>query len=85
MDRIALVARFVVDEFLPDVPVGDLHPDDDLQADGIVDSLGVLRIIAWLQDEFGLDPDTIELDPEAFRSVRTITALLERHVPAGAG
>ena len=39
----AKIKQFIVDEFMPDVPVEDLEDDFDLLTGGVVDSLGLLR------------------------------------------
>ena len=67
MSHIATVTRFVLDEFLPDVPESELGPDYDLVAGGVIDSLGLLRLIAWLAERFDLPVDDLELDPDSFR------------------
>ena len=54
----------------------ELPPDYDLVATGVVDSLGLLKVIAWLEDRFGLAIDDLELDPESFRSVAAIDAFV---------
>ncbi|MCE7081103.1 phosphopantetheine-binding protein [Streptomyces sp. ST2-7A] len=76
-----LIKRFLVDEFLPDTEPADLDPDYDLTAGGVVDSLGLLKIIAWLEHRFDLVADELELDPESFRTVRAIDAFV-RHAAA---
>ena len=39
----AKIKAFIVEEFMPDVPVEDLEDDYDLLTGGVVDSLGLLR------------------------------------------
>lgn len=70
------VKEFVVKEFLPDVPAGELADDLDLMANGVIDSLGLLKVIAWLEDRYGVDTDAVDLDPESFTSVAAIAAFL---------
>ncbi|HVK24118.1 MAG TPA: phosphopantetheine-binding protein [Actinokineospora sp.] len=68
------IKRFVLAEFLPDVPASELSDDLDLIDNGVIDSLGLLKLLAWLEDRFALPVDDIELDPDA---LRTITAIGE--------
>jgi acyl carrier protein len=77
MDTIEEIKRFVVAEFVPDITVADLDTDYDLVAGGVIDSLGFLKVLAWLEDRFELDSDAVELDPDRFRSVGAIAALVE--------
>jgi acyl carrier protein len=74
MDRTTDVAQFIVDEFAPDIDARELDPDYDLLESGIVDSLGVLTVLAWVEDRFGVEIDVGEIDEDQFRSVRAICA-----------
>lgn len=70
------VKEFIVREFLPDVPADELADDLDLMANGVIDSLGLLKIIAWLEDRYDVNTDAVDLDPESFASVASIAAFL---------
>jgi acyl carrier protein len=76
MEYAQAVKEFVLKEFLPDVPADDLADDLDLMANGVIDSLGLLKVIAWLEDRYGVDTDAVDLDPESFTSVAAIAAFL---------
>ena len=66
------IKQFIVDEFMPDVPVEDLDSDFDLLTGGVVDSLGLLQVVAWLETEFDVAVDDSELGPDSFRTVDAI-------------
>ncbi|MFI7011256.1 phosphopantetheine-binding protein [Streptomyces sp. NPDC050145] len=70
------VKRFVVEEFLPDVSPQDLDADLDLLDGGVIDSLGLLKVIAWIESTYDIDTDDLDLDPDAFRSVTAIAAFV---------
>jgi acyl carrier protein len=72
MSHIDAIKRFLIDEFLPDVSAGELDVEQDLLSDGLIDSLGVLKLITWLEDKFSLTIGDAELDPDNFRSVAAI-------------
>lgn len=84
MDHTDTIKRFVIDEFLPDVSIEELSSDDDLLANGIVDSLGLLKVIAWLEHQFQLPVDDVELSPDSFRSVAAINSFIENTRQVGA-
>ncbi|HEX6358868.1 phosphopantetheine-binding protein [Actinophytocola sp.] len=84
MSNIDVITAFVVEEFLPGSAPADLPADYDLLATGVVDSLGLLKVIAWLEDRFELAIDDLELEPDSFRSVSAIDAFVTRAgQPAG--
>jgi acyl carrier protein len=74
----AKIKQFIVDEFMPDVPVEDLDDDFDLLTGGVVDSLGLLKVVAWLEDEFDIGVDDSELGPDSFRTVAQIKAFVDQ-------
>jgi acyl carrier protein len=63
---------------MPDVPVEELDDDFDLLTGGVVDSLGLLKVVAWLEDEFDIGVDDSELGPESFRTVAAIKAFVDQ-------
>lgn len=77
-DQTHAIKAFVVDEFMPDVPIEQLDADDDLYAGGIIDSLGLLQVIVWLEETFALVLDDAEISPETFRSVNAISAFVDQ-------
>jgi acyl carrier protein len=77
MSHTDTIKKFVIDEFLPDVSAADLAVDYDLLADGVVDSLGLLKLIAWVEDHFQLAVHDTDLDPNNFRSVQAIDQFIE--------
>jgi acyl carrier protein len=77
MSNVDTIKKFVIDEFLPDVSAADLAVDYDLLADGVIDSLGLLKMIAWVEDHFQLAVHDTDLDPNNFRSVGAIDSFIE--------
>ena len=81
----AKIKQFIVDEFMPDMSPDELDSDFDLQTGGAVDSLGLLKLVAWMESEFGVSVDESELGPDSLRTVDSIKAFIdERREPANA-
>jgi acyl carrier protein len=86
MSHVDTIKQFVLEEFLPDVSTHELGVDHDLLADGVIDSLGVLKLIAWVEDHFELAVDDTALDPNNFRSILAIDSFIKgSSKPATAG
>jgi acyl carrier protein len=77
MNHTQTITKFLVDEFLPDVPADSLAADYDLLAGGAIDSLGLLKVIAWLEDRFDVVVDDIEIEPDNFRTVAAMNAFVQ--------
>jgi acyl carrier protein len=59
----------------PDQPV---RGDTDLLLTGLVDSLGVIDIVAWLEDRLGVDIDPVDIVLEHFQTVDRMVAFAGR-------
>lgn len=72
---------FIQENFLymrPDLQYAD---DDSLLAKGVIDSLGVMEIVGFLEETFGLTVDQDEVTEQNFGSV----AAIARYVAAKRG
>jgi len=77
MNTAITVTQFIVDEFAPDIRADQLDPDHDLLDGGIIDSLGLLTIVAWIEDRFAVAVDAGEIGEDDLRSVRAVCSLIE--------
>lgn len=77
MNHTQTITKFLVDEFLPDVSAESLPADYDLLSGGVIDSLGLLKVIAWLEDRFDVVVDDIEIEPDNFRTVAAMNAFVQ--------
>ena len=62
------IAQFIVDEFAPDLRASQIDTDYDLLEGGIIDSLGLLTIVAWIEDRFGVAVDAGEIGEDDLRT-----------------
>lgn len=51
--------------------------DTDLLLTGAVDSLGVVRITQWLEDNYSIEVDPLEVTLENFQTVERMVAYVE--------
>lgn len=72
------IRGYVVTQFLAGEDTADLTADFDLIDNGVVDSLGVVRIVSHLSRAYAIPIDDIPLVPDNFRSIGAIAAFVER-------
>ena len=72
------IKEFIKTEVNPDLHLEQIDDDEPLIETGIVDSLGVLKILAFLDEKFGIDLSSEGITLENFKSVRTICNLVEK-------
>lgn len=65
---VALTAM-IVDEITYGEPV---EPETDLLLTGLVDSIGVIRIVIWLEGHLEIEIDPVDVVVENFQTVRLI-------------
>jgi methoxymalonate biosynthesis acyl carrier protein len=71
------VKAFILAEYLPGTPAEELDPGYDLLDNGVVDSLGLLRLVVWIGQHFQIAVDELDISPENFRSVNEICHFVE--------
>lgn len=80
MNTREVIARFIADEFLPDTEAKDIPDDLNLIDAGIVDSLGLLRIVAFLEEELQVVIEPEAMVPENLNSIQAILDLTQTPV-----
>ncbi len=77
------IRNFLIENFL----FGDAEPLKDdamsLLDNGIMDSVGVMELVAFLEGDLGLSIDDAELVPENLDSVDNLVAFVESKRKAG--
>ena len=74
----AKIKEFIMTEVNPELGLTHIDDGEPLIESGIVDSLGVLKIMSFLDETFGVDLSSEEIKLENFRDVRTICDLVAK-------
>ena len=76
MDIEAKIERFIVDELMMGGRQTKLDPDQSLISSGILDSLALLRLIEFVEDQFGVVINDGEVIPDNFETINVIKSFL---------
>jgi acyl carrier protein len=68
------IRGFIVDSFF----VESFSDEESFLQSGIIDSLGILDLVAFLEKEFGIKISDQELVPQNFDSLAKVSAFAER-------
>ncbi|MFP2932348.1 acyl carrier protein [Pyxidicoccus sp. 3LG] len=68
------IRTFIVDTFFVD----DFADDDSFLRKGLIDSTGMMELVAFLEQDFGLKLEDRELVPENLDSLSRVVAFVER-------
>jgi acyl carrier protein len=54
-----------------------IDPDEDLLEQGLIDSLAIVQIIAYIEDSFGVSLGPNDVVPENFATINALAGLVE--------
>ena len=74
---IKTIREFINDNFLFGKNE-DLQEDTSFLESGIIDSTGILELIAFLEEKYGITVDDEEIVPENLDSLKNLSVFLER-------
>ena len=77
MDILETVKAYIVENFL----FGDdsrIGPDTDFMENGILDSTGVLELVGFIEEKFGIRVEDDELVPDNMNSLVKITLYISK-------
>lgn len=80
MDSKAQIKEFILTELVKDKEHADLADADPLIETGIIDSLGIMKLIGFLEDNLSIQVADNELIPENFSSLNAINSLVSSKV-----
>ena len=70
------LVAFITQELLEDGEA--FGPDDGLIDRGLLDSIGLMQIIQYVEDNAGVRVPDADVTPDNFNTVRSIEALVDR-------
>ena len=70
------VRNYILENYLFTEDQSELNSEDSFLEKGIIDSTGILEIIFFLEEEFGLSIDDDEMIPENLDSVNNIVKFI---------
>jgi acyl carrier protein len=72
------IRQYILDNYLQGEAPENLADDAPLRTSGILDSLGTLSLVTFLEQEFGIEIEAHETGVENFDSLADITAFVIR-------
>jgi acyl carrier protein len=76
------IKRFICAELAPEVDAADLRDDDSLLDSGILDSFGIMTLLSFIEQEYGVEVPAEDIEPENFESVTAIAQTISGYLEA---
>ena len=74
----AEIEQFILSELTQGRGITEIDPAENLLSKGIVDSHGVMELVGFLEDRYGISVGDEDLTPENFESVARIGEFVAR-------
>ncbi len=78
MTNLKKIEKFLLTEIAPDLGRQSLGPDEDLLDQSIIDSLGILKLVSFLEGAYRIQVIDEDIIPENFQSLNTIVRFIEQ-------
>ena len=78
LEQIDIIKDFLINNIISDTDNINLGYEDSLIESGMIDSLGIIKLITFLKDEFTIDIDDEDIMPENFESIQAINAFVNQ-------
>jgi acyl carrier protein len=69
---------YVVQNFLPGASVADLKDDTPLRTSGVLDSIATLKLVSYVEEQFGIEVEAHEASVQNFDTISAIAAFVEQ-------
>lgn len=73
-----VIKQYILKEFLPGERAANLREDTPLRTSGILDSLGTIRLMKFIEERFGIEVEAQETSVDNFNCLGDISALVAR-------
>ena len=78
MDRKSMITDYIKSEIMRN-DKARIADDEDLLSEGILDSLGILQLVAYINDNFGIETPDRDVVYENFHSVKALDTYLQQY------
>jgi methoxymalonate biosynthesis acyl carrier protein len=78
MSVAAEVEQFVLEQLMAGSAVDAIDRDEDLLGTGVIDSHGLLQLVTFLRERYGVETSEEALTPENFQTIAAIDAFVQR-------
>ena len=82
MDAKELIRKFISSDLVTGENGRNIQDDDSLITSGVIDSMGIISLLGFVEDKFSIEISSDELLPENFETLSTITDLVTRKMNA---
>jgi acyl carrier protein len=66
------IKGFIAEELAPDLDSSELDDEESLLDSGVLDSFGILSLLTFIQERYGVEIPAEDIEPENFETISAI-------------
>lgn len=78
MNTMEDLKNFILSEFGAEFNKSSIEPDENLLSQGIIDSMGILKLVSFMENEFAIKINNDDIVPENFQDLNSLTGFVEK-------
>ena len=78
MDYGKMIREYLTSELMKHKNISDFKESDNLIETGILDSLGIMKLLMYLEEKFSIQIADNDLIPENFETINKLLSLVEK-------
>ena len=80
MQILEKLEKVFLTEIAVDLGKKSLNPDEDLLEQGILDSIGIMKLIVFIEENFGIQVADEQIIPENFQNLNSMVAFVGQKI-----
>lgn len=80
MNTEATIERFIINEVMMGDSQIKIDPDQSLLTSNVLDSLALIRLVNFIEEQFGVSVEDDEVIPDNFETINAIKTYLENKI-----
>ena len=76
------VTKFILEEFLPGEPAENLDDSTPLIEGAVVDSIGIIKLAAFIQEQYDVEIEPHEMNAEFLGTIADISNIVQAKITA---
>lgn len=78
MSPLADLTKYILREIAVEHGKESLEPDENLLTQGLIDSMGILKLVAFIESTFGIKVENEDIVPENFETLNDMSRFVEK-------
>lgn len=74
------IKKFIESELVHDQQYQNLADSDELLSTGIIDSLGLVKLLSFINEKYSITLDDQDIVPENFETIKTVSDLIRQKI-----